>query len=331
MKQRVPYFDVAKGILMLMIIYGHCMNWNRDFVMDKDIIVLSPIQNIWQSFFMPAFFVITGICSNFNRSFKDFFLRNFKSLLIPCWFFTILDPFDLPNIHIKKAFVEILLYGGNSVFWFIPALFFSKMIYWCLRNCPPHRIISHRIVVLGILLVMAISSTLLNEKGFPNYYYILQVCNLTIYLFIGEQLKVYIEKNWMMETLLLVYLIIIGYIFYLDYNVPAVTHAFNCSISQYPLYLLLSVLGSISILELSRWVNSNIILELIGRGSLVVFIFQSYFLVNFMNIYKESFLAHGFIGSLFLLLSTIVMDVVFCVSMNWLLNRKYLKWILGKF
>ena len=306
MKQRVPYFDVAKGILMLMVIYGHCMNWNRDSVMDKDIIVLSPIQNIWQSFFMPAFFVITGLCSNFNRSFKDFFVRNFKSLLVPCWFFTILNPFDLPNIHIKKAFVEILLYGGNSTFWFIPALFFSKMIYWMLSNCPPLQ--RHRLIAPLILLMMAISSTKLNEIDVPNYYYILQVFNLTIYLYIGEHLKKYIENRRMMQILLIIYLIIVSLIFYLGGEVPTVTRAFRCSISHFPLYFLLSVLGSISIIEISRWIGKNLILEFIGRGSLVVFIFQSYFLVNFMNIYKDSFLAHGFYGSTFLLLSTIVMD-----------------------
>ena len=139
MKQRISFFDVAKGLLMLMVIYGHCMNWNRDVIMDKDIILLQPVQNIWQSFFMPAFFVVTGMCSNFYRAFKDFVIRNFKSLLIPCWVFTLLNPFELPNIHLVSAIKVIVLYGGDSVFWFLPTLFFSKVIYWMLRKYPPYQ------------------------------------------------------------------------------------------------------------------------------------------------------------------------------------------------
>lgn len=116
MKNRISYFDVEKGILMLMVIFGHCINWNNEAIKDVDITMLEPIKSLWLSFFMPAFFVITGMCSNFDRKFKDFLLRNFKGLLIPCWIFTILNPFYLPDIQIIQSLKEILFYGGNSVF-----------------------------------------------------------------------------------------------------------------------------------------------------------------------------------------------------------------------
>ena len=322
MKQRISFFDVAKGLLMLMVIYGHCMNWNRDVIMDKDIILLQPVQNIWQSFFMPAFFVVTGMCSNFDRAFKDFVIRNFKSLLIPCWVFTLLNPFELPNIHLVSAIKVIVLYGGDSVFWFLPTLFFSKVIYWMLRKYPPLSRSSKWMALF--LLILSFSSIFLNEvSSIPNYYFFHQVFNLTIYLFIGEALKQYINDNKIMVIILSIYITIVCFLMGIEYTVPSVTRAFHCSIRQYPLYLILSVLGSISILQVSKWINRNSILEIIGRESLVVFIFQSYFLVNFMNIYKESFLAHGYIGSVFLLISTIVMDVISCLFMSWLLHRYY--------
>lgn len=202
------------------------------------------------------------------------------------------------------------------------------MIYWCLRNCPLH---DHHLIVLLILLIMAVSSTLLNEVGSPNYFYILQVCNLSIYLFIGEHLKKYFKKRGLMMSILVIYVIIAFFVLKTGYNVPAVARDFRCTPVQYPLYLIMSVSGCVSMLQISMWINKNPVLESIGRGSLIVFIFQSFFLVHFMNIYKESFLAHGSFASVLLLLSTIVMDVLSCLLVNWVLNREYLKWTLGKF
>ena len=70
-KKRIPYFDVAKGVLICLVIISHIY---------LETLTVAKIPNStfawmrsWQwihvSFFMPAFFIITGLCSNFEKEF----------------------------------------------------------------------------------------------------------------------------------------------------------------------------------------------------------------------------------------------------------------------
>lgn len=152
-----------------------------------------------------------------------------------------------------------------------PGLILFKDDLLVLKELPPH---DHHLIVLLILLIMAVSSTLLNEVGSPNYFYIFQVCNLSIYLFIGEHLKKYFKKRGLMMSILVIYVIIAFFVLKTGYNVPAVARDFRCTPVQYPLYLIMSVSGCVSMLQISMWINKNPVLESIGRGSLIVFILE---------------------------------------------------------
>ena len=138
---RLSYIDVAKGILILLVVYDHLPDVYLTILEQSNAQMdwLNEQQWIYKLFFMPAFFCITGFCTNFKKSLKPFFISNFKSLIVPNIVFGLL--FGLGWKH-------IFLRGGS--FWFLSALFVSKMIYWALFNyLPKFRII--RIVILIIL------------------------------------------------------------------------------------------------------------------------------------------------------------------------------------
>lgn len=78
-------------------------------------------------------------------------------------------------------------------------------------------------------------------------------------------------------SILVIYVIIAFFVLKTGYNVPAVARDFRCTPVQYPLYLIMSVSGCVSMLQISMWINKNPVLESIGRGSLIVFIFLSFF------------------------------------------------------
>ena len=83
-KKRVKYIDVAKGILILCVFTGH-LNW---FAVGKGISssyfgTIDEIARVWSSFFMAAFFFITGYCSNFNKDYRPFLLNDLRSLIVP--------------------------------------------------------------------------------------------------------------------------------------------------------------------------------------------------------------------------------------------------------
>ncbi len=137
-KQREPWMDIAKGICMLSIIYGHTSTSGLD-----------PFQNIFR---LPVFFLLCGY--TLKRDFSGaFFHRKFRGIMVP-YFVTVfalicMDTFNsivvqnsvdlnavsgIISTHLLHGFAgsgSITMLGsydlgGNiSAIWFLPALFFS--------------------------------------------------------------------------------------------------------------------------------------------------------------------------------------------------------------
>ena len=192
-KKRIPYFDVAKGMLICLVIISHIY---------LETLTVAKIPNStfawmrsWQwihvSFFMPAFFIITGLCSNFEKEFKPFFISNVRTILIPAivfdlLFFTIPCLFmgQDPWIIVMTGFVKrALAFGG--VFWFLPCLFLSKLIFWTFHKYTPNFILWSILIALVILGFVLHHFSLFPQK----WWYVHQVFDLTIFLGVGQFLK----------------------------------------------------------------------------------------------------------------------------------------------
>ena len=67
MNQRKTYIDMAKGVGILLVIFGHAMTGENRIVS-------------WQcTFFMPMFFICSGLCYSKPKT----ILENTKKILIP--------------------------------------------------------------------------------------------------------------------------------------------------------------------------------------------------------------------------------------------------------
>lgn len=117
--KRFSYIDVAKGILILMVVWDHLPDVYIYLLKQTNIHIewLDRTQWLFKIFFMPAFFCITGFCSNFNKDFKSFFVSNAKSLLIPN---ILLGMIVSHSIGVGR----VIMYGGS--FWFLSALFWQR-------------------------------------------------------------------------------------------------------------------------------------------------------------------------------------------------------------
>ena len=71
-KLRFQYIDIMKGILILLVVYGHTV-WQAHEVgiHNQTIEMLGETGFLYEPFYMAAFFAITGYCSNFKKSYKD--------------------------------------------------------------------------------------------------------------------------------------------------------------------------------------------------------------------------------------------------------------------
>ncbi|WP_302162841.1 acyltransferase family protein [uncultured Fusobacterium sp.] len=127
MKQiRENYIDMAKGIGIVLVVYGHCM---RDFNVF--------IQ--WQcSFFMPLFFVLSGICYKFPQ--KNYFWNNIRKILKPYYLWAIFGfgieflLYIFKGMDVQKivcSFIKLLLGMSfwNYPLWFLVCFFASKSVF----------------------------------------------------------------------------------------------------------------------------------------------------------------------------------------------------------
>ena len=129
-KERLHWIDVAKGLLILLVVYGHLYAWTRKLNPEAADILLQSL-NFFLSFYMPAFFVITGYCSNFKKPFLDFFFSSFKTILLPGLTFALFDAVISFDVNIQRLYriaKDFILYGGQ--YWFLSALFMGRIIYY---------------------------------------------------------------------------------------------------------------------------------------------------------------------------------------------------------
>lgn len=140
-KARVVWIDNLKGLAIILVILGHC---GVPFIINKYIL----------AFHMPLFFIISGMLykkSKYNSySFKDFFIKKFRQLIIPyLWFsaFTLIISFLLKLIVFKKVInltfpilsvLTCLNIRNNDmielVLWFLPCIFIVELLFFLIMK-----------------------------------------------------------------------------------------------------------------------------------------------------------------------------------------------------
>lgn len=184
-KPRIEFIDIAKGILIMCLLFGHVRVYGHiegmnDKFMD---VMLYPID-IYRSFFMQAFFVITGFCSSFKIDFKTFLWKNVKTLLLPSILLFLFSEFYKLCIfeHTISAlpFIKLALWITTEAPWFIMAMFLGKLLYW-----PIYRLqLKWQVIILSILYLVGLISHLYSPL--PNYLWFQHALLLTPYLLVGN-------------------------------------------------------------------------------------------------------------------------------------------------
>ncbi|MBQ4484466.1 MAG: acyltransferase family protein [Prevotella sp.] len=337
-KERLHFIDVAKGILILLVVYGHLYAWTRKFNPEAADLILQSL-NLFISFYMPAFFVITGFCSNFKKPFLEFVSSSFKSILLPgitfAVFFAIIS-FDVTIQRLYRIGKDFLMYGGQ--FWFLSALFIARLIYWVLYN----NFSGNKTIVYSIILfVIGFAMSFL--YNYYEFWWFIHALLLTPYLCLGQLLRnhnmIPFRLAAILFTITLVVTVILSSIGFLrvDYaditfvlKVPAIVRSFiNMNSSMIVSLILLSVTGSIMTIGLAKWIGKNALLEYMGKNSIVIYCMHGFILRNFSLLLEDRVLS-AFWYYVVVLMALILSVVVSCV-IAYVLNRRFLKVLIGRF
>ena len=130
-KNHYKYFDIAKGIGIILVVLGHIEYISTD------------LRIFIVSFHMPLFFVISGmlmyIAKETERDYVTLLKKKLRRMMLPYLVFSILDMIvyfayflltgrDGGISTIISDIVQTVTFYGISVLWFLPAIFGAEML-----------------------------------------------------------------------------------------------------------------------------------------------------------------------------------------------------------
>ena len=324
-KKRLEYVDVAKGLLIAFVFLGHMAKSLNPDGTDEFLSMFTRVRGyLWTAYYMPAFFVITGFCSNFSKPFKLYFVSNVKRLIIPA--IVLVFPISIAELFFHKVNLNgFLIQVFLTSFWFLRSLFISKIIFYFIYKFTKYD--WQRIVVSLSLFALGLY---LHEFVFvSDRFNVLHSLLLLPFLELGVLLKG-VENNKIYLGSVIVYCLTVLFLLLTNKTVPSITFALKLQFESAVPFLLLSSTGSVSILWISKIVGKSTVFQTLGKHSLVLYClhvqFYFYFSRLFLNLTNQNWLLSA--GTLLLSSSLLLLA---CLGASVLLNKKPLSVCLGEF
>lgn len=336
----IRYIDIFKGICIILVIVHHVPFVIDNSIPNKSIIGIEWIQNMMVGFFMPAFFIATGYCSNFSTSFSRFIFKNIKTILLPSfilYYFNhklgLLNVFCFsdssyitPSLFFSLGLRTYIREGGY--YWFLSALFISKFIYFIIKKC-----ISNRQILFIASLTMSLLGVIGNSfMPQVNFFFWQHALVLLIFLNIGEYFKKHENKitsiGW---KCFFTYFILITLITILGYEIPSITRTFNVTLITYPIFLLFAFMGSLGIWKISKTINQCKAIEFLGRKTIVIYAFNYVISVISVNTLLCIVTPTDDVSVTCFFFVIITIDILLLSLLSYLFDNKYGQIILGKY
>lgn len=339
MKKRIEYIDVAKGILIICLLYGHSFIYGRLVGVDEEAMhLLGRTFKIYGCFFMQTFFLITGFCSAFNLPFKEYAWKCLKTILLPGMMLSFLGN-TLWDIGVGNGYQSIIknfislgnwfITGGE---WFIVALFWAKILIWFILK------FSFKMQIIIVVITYLLGLILHTFNWFPEYLKHQHTFVLIPYLFLGILAKGKMEKIEKFINPIAVFGIIIILVENILANkgiwrIPSQDASIELTLVNFPIQFINVLSGTACVIWLSKKIVQCNFVKVLGMGSLLVYLWNGQILMFFcwflLNIGLQPH--NKYIGFLFYIIVIALSSIIFYYLILIVYKNKYLKWIVGKF
>jgi len=328
-KQRIAYFDVAKGILILLLLLWHFSDAMKRSGLDAANPYLLPVyivQPLFYPFFMQAFFIISGFFMNPDVDCKTFLIKNFKTLVLPWIVFELIR---MVYCTINGDFVNSIITRPEfTSLWFLNALLIGKLLAWGLyKVCE-----NNWIALASSLLLLVAGVVLYNLKLFPNILFFEHGLVASFLVCFGCLIRQYDKAfNVLLKYSWIGYILILAGWKIFRFDLPFSTACLNVRLSTIPLYILISIAGTFSLLVICKKINSNRFLEFFGENTLVMYgIHMIPYEIIMCLLYQIMPVNNWFNGALFIVCA-LVLEGMACALFIKLFNTKYIRYSVGKF
>lgn len=324
MASRYTHIDIAKGIGILFVIFGH--NWIVSHEKRE-------LFNIIFSFHVPLFFFLSGLFMNYNDPFKEIIIKKSDSYIKPYYVILFLLGIHIvpsENINPINYFARIL-YGTGQIIpwpwgqlWFLPHLWaVSLFSYLCYR----HAYLGSRptifkaailviILSLGYLGIYIFRNITLSGTNFPFLLLGLPfsmdlILISSFYFLLGSFLKQYILNmnfNWL---ILIISVLTFSFIHHryditIDLNVRRYDNIFLSTVEALlGTYLVITV----SIIFQKIPVISRL-LSYIGSASIFILIFHNYIQIKSFDVLNLLIEDQNIINSILSFLMAVIVPLL---------------------
>ena len=284
MKKRVGYFDIAKGIGIILVVIAHIEYMPLE------------LRKYIVTFHMPAFFVISGMLMHLTgeagRPVKPLLMHKIQRIMIPYFVFSLVYPLIewarflvTGDGYSAEHFWQDIFVGitmtGVSVLWFLPALFFSELLVLF--------IIRHYKKPLYII-VYALILTLLWCLPFliqPMALVLWRIVICSFLVLAGYLLYPLMERAAKFPMLTLPAAVFMFVILYFTGELNGIVDLHYVLLGNKALYYLNALIGSVSLVLLSIFIEERLgklpekVLTFFSRHSLFIMITH----INFFVLY----------------------------------------------
>ena len=324
---RCEDIDVLRGIAILFIVIGHFFNGY-------------PFVDYIYIFHVPMFFFISGLCLNLNMSWRSYFLKKFKSIVIPYIFFgiiiipsTFIFMTDLSLYSLLTVVIKYVIQQRYTTMWFLSALYVSEILFYLIvkfsykyRNQE-----KANLIVVGFISAFTIIMSIYEAKvnvawpwnadigilciSFLSTGYLFKKC------FYSKIKKVNATYKFIIAISMCVLGMSMGII-----SLISSTQRFDLfygAIGIPYLSITSAILVSIGGLLLCQFCSWSRLLQLIGRHTMCIYaLHQMLFKQIFFQIFKVSSIPIIFVSMILSIFLCLIIDV-------YITNSEY-RWIIGR-
>lgn len=153
-KERIGYFDLMKGVCIVLVIIGHCLD-------EKDIKLANVhVWSMLEHLRMPLYFFLSGMFFKEYSGFVDFIVRKSNKLVIPFLSFCLLSSIPMIVVgqigldfeSVRKHCTWMLKFGGYL--WFLRTLFFANVFYYIYNKVTKNCNLFVRVLALCFVVVL---------------------------------------------------------------------------------------------------------------------------------------------------------------------------------